>query len=100
MKRLLMAALATAALASGSGVAFAQCDDGEEVLKFSLVTNLQGHPKGEAALALAEAVNTQFQGRLCMEVFGNSELYDDDSVFDALLNDDVQLAAPSASKYI
>ena len=99
MKRMLMAALATAASVAISGPALAQCAAGEKVLKFSLVTNLQGHPKGEAALALADAVNSQFDGRLCMEVFGNSELYDDDAVFEALLSDDVQMAAPSASKF-
>ena len=99
MKRMLTAVLPCAALTATGGAANAQCDDGETVLKFSLVTNLSGHPKGEAALSLAEAVNTQFQGKLCMEVFGNSELYDDDAVFDALLENEVQLAAPSASKF-
>lgn len=79
--------------------AFANCDEGEQVMKFSLVTALKGHPKGEAALALAEQINTQLNGRLCMEVYGSSELFDDDLVFDALLNGEVQMAAPSAAKF-
>ncbi len=99
MKRMLMAAATSVSMTLAAAPAMAQCDAGETVLKFSLVTNLQGHPKGEAALALAEAVNTQFDGQLCMEVFGNSELYDDDAVFDALLANEVHVAAPSASKF-
>ena len=82
-----------------AGAAQADCDPGERIVKFSLVTALEGHPKGEAALGLAEAVNAEMNGKLCMEVFGNAELYDDDEVFDALLAGDVQLAAPSASKF-
>ena len=97
--RKLLAGLATAAFATTGTLAQAQCDAGETVLKFSLVTNLQGHPKGEAALALADEVNAQFQGRMCMEVYGNSELFDDDVIFDKLLENEVQLAAPSASKF-
>lgn len=90
---------ALAFLLTVPGVAHAKCDPGEQVVKFSLVTALQGHPKGEAALALAEQVNDQMDGRLCMEVYGSSTLYDDDAVFDALLAGDVQMAAPSASKF-
>lgn len=99
MMRNLLAGLAAAAFATTGTIAQAQCDEGETVLKFSLVTNLQGHPKGEAALALADEVNAQFQGRMCMEVFGNSVLFDDDVVFDKLLENEVQMAAPSAAKF-
>jgi C4-dicarboxylate-binding protein DctP len=38
-------------------------------------------------------------GKACMEVFANSTLYDDDKVMEALLLGDVQLAAPSLSKF-
>ncbi|MCL4112270.1 UNVERIFIED_CONTAM: hypothetical protein GTU68_022764 [Idotea baltica] len=38
-------------------------------------------------------------GKACMEVFPNSTLYDDNKVLEALLNGDVQLAAPSLSKF-
>lgn len=38
-------------------------------------------------------------GKVCMQVFPNSTLYDDDKVLEALLNGDVQLAAPSLSKF-
>jgi C4-dicarboxylate-binding protein DctP len=38
-------------------------------------------------------------GKMCMEVFPNSTLYDDDKVLEAMLQGDVQLAAPSLSKF-
>ena len=38
-------------------------------------------------------------GKACMEVFPNSTLYDDNKVLEALLQGDVQLAAPSLSKF-
>ena len=38
-------------------------------------------------------------GKACMEVFPNSTLYNDDQVLEALLQGDVQMAAPSLSKF-
>jgi C4-dicarboxylate-binding protein DctP len=38
-------------------------------------------------------------GKASMEVFPNSTLYDDNKVLEALLQGDVQLAAPSLSKF-
>jgi len=75
------------------------CDDGEIVIKFSHVTNTDRHPKGIAATLLAERVNTEMDGKACMEVFPNSTLYNDDQVLEAMLQGDVQLAAPSLSKF-
>jgi len=74
-------------------------DDGEIVIKFSHVTNTDRHPKGIAATLLAERVNTEMDGKACMEVFPNSTLYNDDQVLEAMLQGDVQLAAPSLSKF-
>lgn len=79
--------------------AFASCEDGEEVIKFSHVTNTDKHPKGIAATLLAKRVNEEMNGKACMEVFPNSTLYNDDKVLEALLSGDVQLAAPSLSKF-
>ena len=96
LSRLFATALAALPIA---GQAQASCDPGEEVLKFSVVTALQGHPKGEAAMAFSEQINKEFQGRFCMEVYGNSELYpDDDTLFAAMLNNDVHFAAPAVAK--
>lgn len=83
----------------GVSAASASCNDGEIVIKFSHVTNADRHPKGIAASLLAERVNHEMNGKACIEVFPNSSLYDDDKVLEALLTGDVQLAAPSLSKF-
>jgi C4-dicarboxylate-binding protein DctP len=98
MKFLLTTALSLT-LATSATSAFAACDEGEVVIKFSHVTNTDKHPKGIAATLLAERVNTEMDGTACMEVFPNSTLYDDNKVLEALLQGDVQLAAPSLSKF-
>jgi len=96
----LIAAMATVVgVALTSGSAFAACDSGEVVIKFAHVTNTDKHPKGIAASLLAERVNTEMNGKACMEVFPNSTLYNDDQVLEAMLQGDVQLAAPSLSKF-
>ncbi|MEM7652786.1 MAG: DctP family TRAP transporter solute-binding subunit, partial [Pseudomonadota bacterium] len=41
----------------------------------------------------------EMQGKACMTVFPNSQLYDDNKVLEALLLGDVQMAAPSLSKF-
>ena len=88
-----------AVLLATTGLAHAACDDGELVIKFAHVTNTDKHPKGIAASLLQERVNAEMDGTACMEVFPNSTLYDDDKVLEAMLNGDVQLAAPSLSKF-
>ncbi len=96
MKTLAMTAMA---LTVSAGAVAAACDDGEIVVKFSHVTNTDKHPKGIAATLLAERVNTEMNGTACMEVFPNSTLYNDNQVLEAMLQGDVQLAAPSLSKF-
>jgi len=96
MIKLAGAAMALALTATGAQAA---CDDGEIVIKFSHVVNTDKHPKGLAAALLAERVNAEMDGKACMEVFGNSSLYNDDKVLEAMLGGDVQLAAPSLSKF-
>ena len=104
MKYLIGAASALA-VSFAASTAFAQgtgpqgCDDGEQVVKFAHVVAASGHPKGDAANALAERVNTEMDGTMCMEVYPNSTLYNDDQVLEAMLQGDVQLAAPSLSKF-
>ncbi|AZQ66917.1 DctP family TRAP transporter solute-binding subunit [Silicimonas algicola] len=92
-------AVAAATLSLGATGAFASCEDGEIVVKFAHVVNATGHPKGVAADTLAGRVNDEMNGTMCMEVFPNSTLYDDDQVLEAMLQGDVQLAAPSLSKF-
>ena len=91
--------LSASILAVTSFNAAANCDPGETVIKFSHVTNTDKHPKGIAASLLEKRVNEEMDGKMCMQVFPNSTLYDDNKVLEALLNGDVQLAAPSLSKF-
>mgnify|MGYP003860937877 FL=1 len=93
------AAVAAVAISFSAGTAFAGCDSGEMVIKFSHVTNTDKHPKGIAATLLEQRVNDEMNGKACLEVFPNSTLYNDNQVLEALLQGDVQMAAPSLSKF-
>jgi len=81
-----LAAIAAVSLAFSASAAHAACDPGETVIKFSHVTNTDKHPKGIAATLLAKRVNEEMNGTMCMEVFPNSSLYDDNKVLEAMLN--------------
>ncbi|QHQ34982.1 TRAP transporter substrate-binding protein [Algicella marina] len=98
MKFLITTATA-ALLALGGTSAFASCEEGEVVIKFSHVTNTDKHPKGIAASLFQSRVNEEMNGKACVEVYPNSTLYNDDQVLEAMLNGDVQMAAPSLSKF-
>jgi C4-dicarboxylate-binding protein DctP len=91
--------MTAAALALTTTAAFAACDDGEMQVKFAHVTNADKHPKGIAAQMFADRVNAEMDGKMCVEVFPNSTLYDYDQVLEAMLQGDVQMAAPSLSKF-
>ena len=95
----ILKATAAIALCFGATSAMAACDDGEIVVKFAHVTNTDKHPKGIAASLLESRVNDEMNGTMCMEVYPNSTLYNDDQVLEAMLQGDVQLAAPSLSKF-
>ena len=97
MKSIIKVVITSLCLA-GTSSAIANCDPGEIVIKFSHVTNTDKHPKGIAASLLEKRVNEEMNGKACMQVFPNSTLYDDNKVLEAMLNGDVQLAAPSLSK--
>ncbi|MEM8750318.1 MAG: DctP family TRAP transporter solute-binding subunit [Pseudomonadota bacterium] len=99
MKIMKIAAMAAALMATTATGALAACDEGEVVIKFSHVTNTDKHPKGIAASLLAQRVNDEMNGKACMEVFPQSTLYNDDKALEALLSGDLQLAAPSLSKF-
>ncbi|AXS41951.1 DctP family TRAP transporter solute-binding subunit [Breoghania sp. L-A4] len=100
MKKFALVAATAATFAfAAPALASEGCDDGEMVIKFSHVVAATGHPKGDAATLLSERVNKEMDGTACMQVFPNSQLFDDDKVMEALLLGDVQLAAPSLSKF-
>jgi C4-dicarboxylate-binding protein DctP len=101
MKKTLITAAVVALIAAPAytSTAFATCDAGETVIKFAHVTNSDKHPKGIAASLLEKRINEEMNGKACMQVFPNSSLYNDDQVLEAMLQGDVQLAAPSLSKF-
>jgi len=99
MRKVLLGLAISSALLMTTTSSMAACDPGEIVIKFSHVTNTDKHPKGIAATLLEKRVNEEMNGKACMEVFPNSTLYDDNKVLEAMLNGDVQLAAPSLSKF-
>src|SRR6056300_1016277 len=96
--KLFTAALTALTLTVSAGAVSAACDDGEIVIKYSHVTT-EATQKGKAAVELMNRVNDEMNGKACMEVFPNSTLYNDDAVLEAMLQGDVQLAAPSLSKF-
>ena len=98
-RKLFSAFMATAMVALGASAAQASCEDGEILIKFAHVTNTDKHPKGIAAALLEQRVNDEMNGKACMEVYPNSQLYNDDQVLEAMLAGDVQFAAPSLSKF-
>jgi C4-dicarboxylate-binding protein DctP len=97
--KLFTAAATAMALSVTATAGFASCEDGEIVVKFAHVTNTDKHPKGIAASLLEQRVNDEMNGTMCMEVYPNSTLYNDNKVLEAMLQGDVQLAAPSLSKF-
>ncbi|BFM50751.1 TRAP transporter substrate-binding protein [Marinomonas sp. THO17] len=98
MKKISLA-LTSLALAFSANTALANCDAGERVVKFSHVTGGTTHPKVVAANNFAERVNKEMDGKLCVEVYPNSTLFGDSKELEALLLGDVQLLAPSLSKF-
>ncbi|MCB1883389.1 MAG: TRAP transporter substrate-binding protein [Geminicoccaceae bacterium] len=67
-------------------------------IKFSHVV-AANTPKGEAAENFRQCVADSMPDKAVVEVYPNSQLYDDDKVLQAMLLGDVQMAAPSLSKF-
>ncbi|MGD8710248.1 MAG: DctP family TRAP transporter solute-binding subunit, partial [Ectothiorhodospiraceae bacterium] len=68
------------------------------VIKFSHVV-AENTPKGRMANRFKELVDKRLGDRVKVEVYPNSQLYTDKKVVQAMLLGDVQLAAPSLSKF-
>lgn len=98
MKKMSLA-LSALALTFTAATASASCEEGEIVAKLSHVTGGTTHPKVVAANNLAERVNAEMNGKLCIEVYPNSTLFGDSKELEALLLGDVQILAPSLSKF-
>jgi C4-dicarboxylate-binding protein DctP len=67
-------------------------------IKFSHVVAVNT-PKGQMAEKFKELVEQRLAGKVEVDVFPNAQLFGDNKVIEALLLGDVQLAAPSLSKF-
>jgi len=93
-RTLATAAIATAALTMGSMQAMAA----PIVIKFAHVV-AENTPKGQAANKFRDLVAERLGDKVVVEVYPNSQLFGDNKVLEAMLLGDVQLAAPSLSKF-
>ncbi len=67
-------------------------------IKFSHVV-AENTPKGQMANKFKALVEERLGGKVIVEVFPNSQLFGDNGVLQAMLLGDVQMAAPSLSKF-
>ena len=95
MKRIIAAAAAAALCAASAVPSVASA---EIVIKFSHVVS-PDTPKGQGAQYFKKLVDERLAGKVTVEVYPNSQLYNDNDVLRALILGDVQLAAPSLSKF-
>ncbi len=68
------------------------------VIKFSHVV-AENTPKGQMANKFRDLVAERLGGKVVVEVYPSSQLYGDNKVLEAMLLGDVQIAAPSLSKF-
>ena len=87
--------LAVTALALGLGMAHAQQP---VVIKFSHVV-AENTPKGKGSLKFKELAESRTQGRVKVEVYPNSQLFKDGEEMQMLQLGNVQMLAPSVSKF-
>ncbi|SFG86993.1 TRAP transporter substrate-binding protein [Neptunomonas qingdaonensis] len=92
--RLLTAAVTAIALALGAQAAVAAPIE----IKFSHVV-AESTPKGQMALKFKELVDERLAGKVKVEVFPSSQLFGDGKELEAMLLGDIQLIAPSLSKF-
>ena len=92
-RRLLTAALALSAMVMAGPLAAKPI-----VIKFSHVV-AENTPKGQMANKFKELVAQRLAGKVEVEVYPNSQLFGDNKVLEAMLLGDVQMAAPSLSKF-
>ncbi len=67
-------------------------------IKFSHVVS-ENTPKGQMALKFKQLAEERLAGKVVVEVFPSSQLFGDGKVLEAMLLGDVQIAAPSLSKF-
>jgi C4-dicarboxylate-binding protein DctP len=90
-------ALTALGLAMSAGIGLAQAAE-PIVIKFAHVV-AENTPKGQMANKFKELAEARLPGKVTVEVYPNSQLFGDDKVLEAMLLGDVQIAAPSLSKF-
>lgn len=88
-----MAAILMASLLLGTQVYAAPIE-----IKFSHVVS-ENTPKGQMAIKFQQLVNERMAGKVVVKVYPNSQLFTDGKVLEAMLLGDVEMAAPSLSKF-
>jgi len=87
------------AFAFAAVAGFATAVQAEPVtLKFSHVV-AENTPKGQMAIKFRDLVAERLGEQVVVEVYPNSQLFGDNKVLEAMLLGDVQMAAPSLSKF-
>lgn len=94
MRSLTKAVTLAACMFAGAATAFAA----PVTIKFSHVV-AENTPKGQMALKFKELAESRLPGKVNVEVYPNSQLFGDGKVLEAMLLGDVQIAAPSLSKF-
>ncbi len=85
-----------------AGLCLSSLAQAEYIIKFSHVVSPHT-PKGQAAQFFADQVNERLAGRVRVEVFPNSQLYNDNKVMEAMRLSKGKtgiIAAPSLSKFV
>ena len=96
--RIVKTAVAAAVAVTMLGSVAAKAE--EIVIKFSHVTSGTTHPKAIAANEFAKRVNEEMKGRVRVEVFPGSSLFNDDQLLIELIKGkSVQMGSPSLSKF-
>ncbi len=90
--------LAAASLAALMALPFGAAAQAPVVIKFAHVVAEQT-PKGQGALKFKELAEKKLPGKVQVQVFPSSQLFGDAKEMEALLLGDVQLIAPSLSKF-
>ena len=93
-----MRRLAAFIVASLSVFAMATAQAKPIEIKFSHVV-AENTPKGQMALKFKELVDQRLQGKVEVKVYPNSQLFSDGKVLQAMQLGDVEMAAPSLSKF-
>ena len=100
-----MKKLSILALISAISLGFIGCGESEKQAKQDVYKVKFAHvvsantPKGQAADFFAKRVEELSNGKIKVEVFPSAQLVDDDKVFQELTRNNVQMAAPSFSKF-